>query len=111
MDGKQFDTWTRRRVGLMAGGLVASLFALDGITIADAKKNNNKNDKKQCRKLGQTCDEAKKSKQCCNKNQLCAQISGQGSNTFCCSQRDDKCSDNSDCCGNNKCNNGRCTTP
>jgi hypothetical protein len=105
MDGKQFDTWTRRRVGLTASGIVASLFAGNALS-ADAKKN-----KKQCRKLGQTCDDAKKSKQCCNKNQLCAQISGQGSSTFCCSQRDDKCSDNSDCCGNNKCTNGRCSTP
>lgn len=113
MDGARFDSWTRRRFGVAAGGAAASLVGLVGRLQTDAKKDNknNKNkDKKKCRKLGQSCNQSNKNKKCCNNKQLCAQISGQGSGTFCCKQRNDSCSDNADCCGNNKCSSGKCST-
>jgi hypothetical protein len=112
MDGRTFDAWTRRRVGLAAGGLAMTLFGWAGEpeTAARRKKDKNK-DKKRCRKLGQTCDQSKKNKQCCSDKQLCAQISGQGSDTFCCNQRNERCSENSDCCGNDRCSSGRCSAP
>lgn len=112
MEGHRFDAWTRRRVGFAAGGLAATLLGWAGVPTAEAKKNKkNNNDKKKCRKLGQSCDQSQKNKKCCNSNQLCAQISGQGSGTFCCKQRNDNCSANSDCCGSDKCNGGKCSNP
>jgi hypothetical protein len=38
MDAARFDAWTRRRFGLAAGGALAALWSLVGITPAPAKK-------------------------------------------------------------------------
>lgn len=112
MDGERFDAWTRRRFGLAAGGAVASLLGLIGLEDAEAKKKKKKKKKKKdCRKLGQTCDQTQKNKKCCKQDQLCAQVQGLGSGTFCCKQRGAGCSENSDCCGNDKCQNGTCEAP
>jgi hypothetical protein len=117
MDGTQFDSWTRRRFGLATGGAAASLLGLFGLPDAEAKKKNkknkknNKNKKKKCRKLGQTCDINVKKKSCCSNKQDCAQVQGLGSSTFCCKALNDGCSVNTDCCGNRRCNNGKCVNP
>jgi hypothetical protein len=115
MDGTRFDVWTRRRFGLATGGALASLLGLSMLDDAEAKKNkhhknkhNNKNKKKKCRKLGQSCDITNKNKKCCNSKQLCAQVQRLGSGNFCCNQRGDSCSNNDDCCGTDKCSNGKC---
>jgi hypothetical protein len=110
MDGNRFDAWTRRRVGRATGGALASLLGLLGRDEAGAKRNhrNNKNKKPKCRKLGQSCDQTQKKKRCCSAKQLCAQVAHLGSGTFCCRQRGDSCSVNDDCCGTDKCTNGKC---
>jgi hypothetical protein len=112
LDGTQFDAWTRRRFGLATGGALASLIGLPLLDDAEAKKNKhkhkNKNKKKKCRKLGQSCDITQQKKKCCNSKQLCAQVKNLGSGNFCCKQRNDSCSVNDDCCGTDKCSNGKC---
>jgi hypothetical protein len=116
LDGTRFDAWTRRRFGLMTGGAIASTLGLAGLLDADAKKKNNKNKnknkKKKCKKLQQSCDQSKKNKKCCNKNQLCAQVSHLGSGNHCCKQRGSGCSEDADCCGNDRCGgNDTCELP
>ena len=115
MDGARFDSWTRRRLGVAAGGAAAMLLGLVGGWETEAKKhnnnnnNNNNNKKKKCQKLGQSCDITQKKETCCNSAQLCAQVNGQGSGNVCCKQRNDSCSENSDCCGNDQCRDGECS--
>ena len=62
VDGSQFDAWTRRRFGLAAGGLVASLLGLTRLD-AEAKKHKKKRKRKKrkrnqaavCGTLGAIC--------------------------------------------------------
>jgi hypothetical protein len=42
MDAARFDSWTRRRFGLAAGGLAAFLIPMAGLDTADAKKGKKK---------------------------------------------------------------------
>jgi hypothetical protein len=124
MDGSQFDAWTRRRFGMATGGAAAAaLLGLMGLADVDANhknkhdgnsnknKNKNNNNKKKCRKTGQSCDQTQKKKKCCNKNELCAQVQGQGSGTRCCKQHNQGCKNDSDCCGNDRCDNRKCRLP
>jgi hypothetical protein len=122
LDDSQFDTWTRRRFGLAAGGAAASALGLLGAIglsehQAEARRNHNKNKnrkdnkrkrKDKCRKLSDACDDNRRNQQCCNENQLCAQVSQLGSGTFCCKQNGFNCQFDSDCCGKNRCRNGVC---
>ena len=133
MDGSQFDAWTRRRFGIVAGGAAAAtLLGLMGLADAGARhktkhdgngngstinnKNSNKNSSKnkntkRCRKIGQSCDQTEKKKKCCNKNELCAQVNGQGSVNRCCKQNGEGCKNDTDCCGNDRCDNRKCRLP
>ncbi|MFN8679116.1 MAG: hypothetical protein U0Z70_22230 [Thermomicrobiales bacterium] len=127
MDDTQFDTWTRRRFGLAAGGAAATMLGLLGAVglneeDAEAARRNrrNKNRKNKgrknrrrdrCRKLGQTCDDSRRRQQCCNATQLCAQVPNLGSGNFCCRQLAQNCSIDDDCCGRNRCRSGACQTP
>ena len=125
MDDVQFDTWTRRRFGLAAGGAAASVLGLLGAIglsedEAEAARKNNKNKnrknnkrkrKPKCRKLGDTCNDDRRNQQCCSSTQLCAQVQDLGSGNFCCKQLGANCSQNTDCCGKNRCRNGACQTP
>lgn len=117
MDGTQFDAWTRRRFGLATGSAVASVLGLMSLDDAEAKKKNKnkkrkKNKKKKCKKLGEGCDPTVKKKKCCSERQLCAPISGQGSDLFCCKQNGESCSRDSDCCGNDFCgSDNKCRIP
>jgi hypothetical protein len=107
MDGSRFDAWTRRNFGVAAGGALAGLLALAGRHDAEAQVTEP--EAKNCRKNGQTCDQTRRGQECCNDNNLCAQIAGEGSNTFCCKQVGGTCRRNSDCCGLNRCGgNGKC---
>ena len=99
MDGSRFDAWTRRNFGVAAGSAAVGLLALAGLRDAQAQVPEAKN----CRKLGQSCDQTRKNQECCNTNNLCAQIDGEGSGTFCCKQVGGNCKRNSDCCGLNRC--------
>lgn len=123
MDETRFDAWTRRKFGLVTGGAIASLLGLaalpdteDSVEAAKRHRNNNKNRnrrrrKKQCRKLGETCDDSRRKQQCCNSAQLCAQVPNLGSGNFCCKQLSQTCSNDNECCGRNRCRSGVCQTP
>ncbi|MCA9878281.1 MAG: hypothetical protein KC442_10885 [Thermomicrobiales bacterium] len=125
MDETRFDAWTRRRFGLAAGGAAASVLGLLGAIglsdpDAEARKKHNKNKnrknnkrkrKPKCRKLGDACDNNRRNQQCCNDNQLCAQVSEFGSGDYCCKQNGYGCQSSSDCCGKNRCRNGLCQIP
>jgi hypothetical protein len=50
------DAWTRRRFGLAAAGVVATLLGIRALDDTAAKKGNNKN-KKGCKKKGRKCRE------------------------------------------------------
>lgn len=111
MDGSRFDTWTRRKFGLAAGGAaVTSLLSLAGIDDADARRRRGRRRRPQCRKLGQTCNESNKDQRCCNSSQLCAQVPDLGTGNFCCKQVGEFCDTSSDCCGRDACDfsTGRC---
>ena len=106
VDGSHFDTWTRRTFGLAAGGAALSgLLGLAGLDEAQARRNRRRRNKKkqQCRKIGQSCNEATKGQQCCKSGQLCANVSGLGSGNFCCKQAGSSCTTSTECCGNNAC--------
>jgi hypothetical protein len=114
VDGSRFDTWTRRKFGLAAGGAaVAGLLGLAGIDDAEARRGRGrKKKKKQCRKLGEFCNESNRDQKCCNSSYLCAQVPDLGSGNFCCKQVGDFCDTSSDCCGRDACDfaTGRCRT-
>jgi hypothetical protein len=83
MDDTRFDAWTRRRVGLAAGGFVASLLALVGIEAEASKKKKKKKKKKdRCRKLGDFCTPG--GKQVCCDNRRCGRPTGSTDATRCC---------------------------
>jgi hypothetical protein len=125
LDETQFDTWTRRRFGLVAGGAAASVLGLLGAIGLDDheaeaarkhnknknRKNNSRKRKDKCRKLGDFCDDNRRNQQCCNASQLCAQVPDLGTGTFCCKQLSQNCSFSTDCCGRNRCRSGVCQTP
>ena len=88
MDGSGFDAWTRRRFGLAAGGLAASVAAMAGFADAEAKKK-----KKKCRKAGDRCGLGKNQQCCCP---LQCGVSGE-----CCRGGGQPCSTDGQCCSNN----------
>ena len=114
MDGSRFDTWTRRRFGLAAGGAaIAGLLGLAGLDDADARRRRRRKKKKdKCRKLGEFCNQSIREQQCCNSTYLCANVATLGSGNFCCKQRDTPCGTSSECCGNDFCDGAtfRCRT-
>jgi hypothetical protein len=124
MDGSQFDVWTRRRFGLAAGGLSASLVGFIGLDSAEAKKKHKKKKKKKCKKLGETC--TPDGTACCDclacgassgsAGDVCCQpggaactlaaqndcCSGQCVGDFCfCKSNGNPCSEDSQCCSFN----------
>ena len=105
VDDSRFDTWTRRKFGLAAGGAAAGgLLALAGLDDADARRRGRRRRRRpQCRRLGQTCNDEIKEQKCCRASQLCAQVTGRGSGNFCCQQIGSSCETSTDCCGNNAC--------
>jgi hypothetical protein len=94
MDGPEFDAWTRRRVGLAAGG---SLAALVGLAATDARK------KKRCKKLGARCKRHGK-RQCCGKLRCDFHSGNAGIQTFCCKPEGASCEQVTDCCAPFQCN-------
>ena len=96
MQGSRFDTWTRRRFGLVAaGGMAAALARLTSPEDADARSKNKKKRKKRCRQDGQVCRQSGKRKRCCQGKQ-CADFDGQ--RFRCCKAIDQPCSVGSECC-------------
>jgi hypothetical protein len=108
MDESRFDAWTRRRLGLATGGLLASLATLQSLADVAAKKKKKR--KKRCRKLGATCTPGAKRK-CC-KNLRCDNV-GLDSilQTFCCHDEGQSCTEETDCCVGLGCNGETCQLP
>jgi hypothetical protein len=100
MSGPYFDSWTRRRFGLVAGALATSRIGAADLTV-DAKKKH-KHKKKRCKKLGESCTDG--GRRCCN-GRTCGGNPANG--TFCCKQGGTPCSKNRDCC-NEQCFEGAC---
>lgn len=92
MDGSRFDAWTRRRVGLAAGGLTVGLLGLTGLAETEAKKKH----KKKCKKLGIGCNTTGKKQRCCA-DLLCEPSTTVGGNR-CCLDDGKACSNTNDCC-------------
>ena len=90
MDGSQFDAWTRRRVGLAAGGLAGSLLSLEAVKVAAAKK---KKKKARCKRDGQDCG----GKQKCCTDLVCRPIEGLNGR-HCCRDVDQQCTAMAQCC-------------
>lgn len=91
MESSRFDTWSRRRVGLAAGGLAAWLAGLVGVQDALAKKKR----KKRCKARGRGCNPGGKRK-CCN-GLRCAPDTDLGGNR-CCRKEGHACAAESECC-------------
>ncbi|MGH2614270.1 MAG: tail fiber domain-containing protein, partial [Thermomicrobiales bacterium] len=134
-----FDAWTRRRLGLTAGGLASSLLGLAALGTARAKKGKNKK-KKRCGKLLQRCAPEGKNERCCQGlncdpvdtldglrccfgrqhhcqsaaqccgDTLCDDVSGLDGDR-CCGRFSAFCTSDDDCCSPNPCSGGRCEPP
>jgi hypothetical protein len=102
MEGSRFDAWTRRRVGLAAGGLGAAAFLAIAPPRGDAKKKKKKCKKIRCRKLLQTCQPSSKEQSCCQ-GLNCDPVEDQGLVLLCCLGRQQPCQTSSQCCGESIC--------
>ena len=99
MDGPRFDAWTRRRFGLLAGGLAAGLLRLSAADPADARKRKKK---PRCRPLRFECNDKNRHKRCCP-GLFCAEVEGLGDADRCCQAYRSPCRDDSECCGFAEC--------
>ena len=89
MDGSQFDAWTRRSVGLAAGGLAGSLLAVSGIAGIAAKKGKGKKKRKRCKKFGDHCEQSGDKKCCCGLECRGENLDG----LICCKASGSKCTE------------------
>jgi hypothetical protein len=101
MESSRFDVWTRRRVGLAAGGgLAGALISVTGAQVGQAKK---KKKKKCCKDIRATCTS---DKQCCG-NAVCGEREGIENITVCCLPEGQSCSNIAgsqlECCGDLEC--------
>ncbi len=134
MDGSHFDAWTRRRFGVIAGGLAVSLLGVASSDEAIARRKRRKK-KGRCRDVTESCGGKKKCcrnytcdrvglsagtfccrevRQTCNgdtgpccRDQVCDRISGL-SGFRCCGTVNASCQSSGECCGNFRCLEGRC---
>jgi hypothetical protein len=103
MDGLRFDAWTRRRFGLVVGGMAASVAGLAARDAADARKRKKR--KKRCKKLKQICQPGSKTKKCCtNQDLVCGVIVSQEGN-HCCRPAQGRCATAGECCDGRICMN------
>jgi hypothetical protein len=101
MDSKRFDAWTRRRFGLGAGGLAASLLGLQDLNEAKGKKNNKHKHQGKHKHKGQKCKQAgtgckPKKRRCCG-TLSCQAVPGFGGKR-CCAGGGAQCSQSQECC-------------
>jgi hypothetical protein len=105
MDGSQFEAWTRRHLGIAAGGLGAALLDItadDGV----AKKKHHKK-KKRCKKLGDTCTVGGKRK-CCTGTRCDLVGTDSITQTFCCHDIGGSCTVDTECCQGLTCSEATC---
>ncbi len=101
MDGHRFDLWTRRRVGLTAGGL-AALLAFPHAGAAKKKKKK----KKRCLNLSAICTPGGR-KKCCGTLD-CDTTGGSNSPITLCCKKAGRCDFNAECCSQQFCNGQNC---
>lgn len=108
MDGPRFDAWTRRRLGLTAGGAIASVLGL--ATPKDTEADRRKHARNlPCRKLKARCSPKKGSKydkaRCCDKiNRLHCDRGPLSGSYRCCYDVQQVCSgDSTECCRDLRC--------
>lgn len=102
MDRFRFDSWTRRRVGLAAGGLAVALADLSPVDAKKKRKRRKNKKRRKCKKLRESCVDG--GRRCCH-GRTCGGDPANG--TFCCQQGGESCSGNGDCC-NLQCLQGAC---
>ena len=100
MDGTRFDAWTRRRVGLAAGGMTVALLGIAGGD-AEAKKK-----KRRCKKLGDQCKPSGKKKRCCKQLSCELELNNAGL-LRCCGKPGLTCGSGPECCST-ICQNEQC---
>lgn len=106
MDGVWFDRWTRRRVGLVAGGVVAALKGRSGRDGVAAGKRR----KKRCKRLGDRCTQGSKRK-CCN-GLRCDLTFDSSPDAVCCKREGELCDAESECCHERRrCRTNGCSNP
>lgn len=110
MDGTRFDGWTRRQVGLIAGGLFASIGGLASLGDSEARKGGKKRGKQRKQnqtapapaitrgQLGSACTPGQTL--CCDQL-LCIKVIKEGAPSpfACCKGEGLTCQDNDECCG------------
>jgi hypothetical protein len=97
MDGSRFDAWTRRSLGLAAGGLAAAMVSLTTPNAAGKKKKKEKT----CRKILETCSTTGSGPSCCGT--LNCDIVGTTGLHCCLGLRSSCDAANNRCCGHLKC--------
>ena len=88
MDGSRFDAWTRRRIGLAAGGVTLSLLGL--FTLGEDAAG-----KKRCKRLGKRCT---KPKRCCGKLDCDIPATTMSEQKRCCKRKGKPCTSDPNCC-------------
>lgn len=115
VDGTRFDGWTRRRFGIAAGGMAATLPGVAGIAgIPDAeatRKGKNKQHKRRCRKASHACTPGGKHT-CCG-DLHCREVPVKmldETEFFCCKSAGKSCSGQLEfeCCPGLGCTEGSC---
>jgi hypothetical protein len=107
MDGSRFDAWTRRRVGFVMGGGIASVLGLAQLDLAGAKnkkkkrrRRRRKRQEQECKALRSLCAPEEHSS-CCEglECDVPYDLSGSTTQTYCCYPLDGHpCATNRDCC-------------
>src|SRR5262245_16828184 len=112
MNDAQFDLWTRRRIGVAAGGFAATLLGMAGIEVAATAKDTHKNRKKRrkrCKKLGRLCTPGKR--KCCGDLYCRTTTLNLVVDTFCCRLEGEPCTEEHHCCGDLCCSpSGVCSS-
>jgi hypothetical protein len=99
MDGSRFDAWTRRRVGLAAGGVTIVLL---GLADADVRAKKKQKKKQRCRTLNQSCRRGGKRQRCC-RGLACDEGKVVTGGLSCCRGFQAECDSENQCCGALKC--------
>ena len=99
MDGNRFDAWTRRRVGLAAGGVLAAFLALSERDEAAARRRRRRKRRKpRCLALGRTCNAD--DERCCG-SLACDWVDLVSVDPVCCRPDGAACTPETTCCSSN----------
>jgi len=113
MDGSRFDTWTRRRFGLAAGGLTATLLGLASQEEVEGKHHHHHhhhhhNHEKKCTKAGDSCTKGGKHDCCHDLHCREFNLDSVGLHLCCHTDEGKACSHGEECCPPLVCSDGSC---